>query len=74
MYFLPGIVYFEISADKPERAVKFYGKTFGWKIVKWEGPIDYRLITTGKDEARANLRVNSYDLISSCRGVQCRSD
>ena len=26
------IVWFEIPADKPERAREFYGKLFGWKI------------------------------------------
>ncbi|MGA3268442.1 MAG: VOC family protein [Verrucomicrobiota bacterium] len=30
-----GIVWFEIPADNPDRAKKFYGKLFGWKI----GPI-----------------------------------
>jgi predicted enzyme related to lactoylglutathione lyase len=29
--------------------VKFYEKVFGWKIVKWEGPVEYWLITTGKE-------------------------
>ncbi len=28
----------------------FYEKVFGWKIVKWEGPIEYWLITTGKED------------------------
>jgi len=47
---MPRVVHFEISADKPERAVRFYEKVFGWKIVKWKGPMDYWLITTGKDD------------------------
>lgn len=47
---MPRVVHFEISAEKPERAVRFYEKVFGWKIVKWEGPMDYWLITTGKDD------------------------
>jgi len=46
---MPRVVHFEISADEPERAVKFYKKTFGWQIMKWEGPIDYWLITTGEE-------------------------
>jgi predicted enzyme related to lactoylglutathione lyase len=46
--FVPRVVHFEVSAEKPERAVKFYEKVFGWKIVKWEGPVEYWLITTGK--------------------------
>jgi len=48
---MPRVIHFEISANKPERAIKFYEKVFGWKIVKWEGPMEYWLITTGrKDE------------------------
>ncbi len=45
---MPRVVHFEISADDPERATEFYGKIFGWKIDKWEGPIDYWLIMTGE--------------------------
>jgi uncharacterized protein len=44
------IVHFEIPAAKPERAVKFYEKVFGWKIEKWAGPMDYWNITTGPDK------------------------
>lgn len=43
------VVHFEISAEKPERAIKFFEKVFGWKITKWERPVDYWLITTGKE-------------------------
>jgi predicted enzyme related to lactoylglutathione lyase len=44
------IVHFEINAADPERAVKFYQKVFGWKIKKWEGPMDYWLVATGPDD------------------------
>lgn len=44
------VIHFEISADKPERAVKFYSEVFGWKIDKW-GPMDYWLASTGPREA-----------------------
>lgn len=47
---VPRVVHFEISAEKPEKAVNFYEKVFGWKIVKWEGPMEYWLITTGKKD------------------------
>jgi len=43
------VVHFEIHADEPERAATFYKSVFGWEIKKWEGPIDYWLVTTGKD-------------------------
>lgn len=42
------VVYFEFSADEPERASEFYRNVFGWNIMKWEGPIDYWLVTTGE--------------------------
>jgi hypothetical protein len=44
------VVHFEISAEKPELLAKFYEKVFRWKIEKWEGPIEYWLITTGKED------------------------
>lgn len=43
------VVHFELPAEKPERAVKFYEDAFGWKISKWAGPMDYWNITTGPD-------------------------
>jgi predicted enzyme related to lactoylglutathione lyase len=42
------VVHFEISADDPERASGFYRSVFGWKIINWEGPVDYWLVTTGE--------------------------
>ncbi len=33
---MPRVVHFEIHADDPERAVRFYKKVFGWKIEKWQ--------------------------------------
>ncbi len=47
---MPKVIHFEIPADDPERAVAFYEKVFEWKIEKWEGPMDYWLVTTGEDE------------------------
>lgn len=31
------IVHFEIPADDPERAARFYRELFGWNLDKWEG-------------------------------------
>jgi len=45
---MPRVIHFEINADDAERAVKFYSQVFGWKIKKWEGPVDYWLISTGE--------------------------
>ncbi len=47
---MPRVVHFEIPADNPERATKFYSEVFNWKIEKWVGPVDYWLITTGSDD------------------------
>ena len=44
---MPRVIHFEIAADDPLRAKTFYEQVFGWKIDKWEGPMDYWLITTG---------------------------
>jgi predicted enzyme related to lactoylglutathione lyase len=41
-------VHFEIHAENPERVAKFYRELFGWKITKWDGPVDYWLVDTGK--------------------------
>ena len=47
---MPRVVHFEIDAEKPERAIKFYEKVFGWKIEKWKGPMEYWLIMTGNEK------------------------
>jgi predicted enzyme related to lactoylglutathione lyase len=36
-------------AKDPERAIKFYEKTLGWWFMKWDGPMEYWLVMTGKD-------------------------
>ncbi len=47
---MPRVNHFEISANNPNSAIKFYEKVFNWKIVKWEGPVEYWLITTGEED------------------------
>ena len=44
---MPRPIHFEIPAGDPERAIGFYTTVLGWKIVKWDGPVDYWLISTG---------------------------
>jgi predicted enzyme related to lactoylglutathione lyase len=46
---MPRVVHFEIPADDPARAVKFYEEVFAWEISKWDAPVDYWLITTGEE-------------------------
>lgn len=41
------VIHFEIDADSPDRAAKFYKTVFGWKIEKWNGPMDYWMIEAG---------------------------
>ena len=47
------IVHFEIPADQPERAAKFYREMFGWKIDRWENPggMDYWMVETVPTDA-----------------------
>ncbi len=43
------VLHFEIPADDPERAIKFYKDVFGWEIEKWDQG-DYWLVTTGPED------------------------
>ena len=43
---MPTVVHFDISADDIERAKKFYGELFDWKIELFPGPVPYYLIQT----------------------------
>lgn len=46
---MPRVIHFEIHADQPERAIKFYQTTLGWEFTKWDGPQAYWLVKTGQD-------------------------
>ena len=46
------VVHFEIQAEKPERAAKFYREVFGWKIEKWNGPMEYWMVITAEKESK----------------------
>jgi uncharacterized protein len=59
---MPRVIHFEIHADDPQRALNFYQGVFDWKANKWDGPVDYWLLTTGEGEPGINgaiLRRNS---------------
>jgi predicted enzyme related to lactoylglutathione lyase len=45
---MPRPIHFEIPADDPARAARFYSEVFGWKIQKWEGPMEYWMVMTGE--------------------------
>ena len=51
---LARIVHFELNVKNVEETIKFYKNVFGWKIEKWDGPIDYWLIMTG-DETKPGI-------------------
>ena len=44
------IIHFDISAKDVDRFMKFYENVFGWKFTKWEGPMEYWMISTGPEE------------------------
>jgi predicted enzyme related to lactoylglutathione lyase len=56
---MPTIVHFDVTAENPERAKRFYQKIFDWKIERPPGPMDYHLIATtdldGKDGVGGGL-------------------
>jgi uncharacterized protein len=41
------VIHFEIHAEDPDRAERFYTTVFGWEVQRYGGPVDYRLLTTG---------------------------
>ncbi|HEX6386134.1 MAG TPA: VOC family protein [Anaerolineae bacterium] len=44
--------HFELATDDLEKTAAFYHDVFGWQIQKWEGPVDYWLVTTGDESTR----------------------
>ena len=45
---MPRPTHFEIHAEQPERAIKFYQRLFGWQFTSWPGPSPYWVIKTGE--------------------------
>ena len=41
------VVHFEIPVDDVDRAERFFSQALGWKVQKWDGPIDYWFLMTG---------------------------
>jgi uncharacterized protein len=42
------VAYFQIPADDLGRAIKFYQRVFGWQFDKFNGPLEYWEVKTGK--------------------------
>jgi uncharacterized protein len=51
--------HFEIPADEPARARKFYTDTFGWKMTEVPG-MDYTMLTTGDTDANGMPKAPGY--------------
>lgn len=52
---MPRVIHFEIPSENPVTTVAFYEQALGWRIAKWDGPMDYWLVCTGeKDEHGIN--------------------
>ena len=65
------VTHFEIHADKPERACDFYKKVFGWEIFKWEGPVDYWLVSTGpEDKPGINGAIMERNTVVTNKGIR----
>lgn len=47
---MPRIVHIEIPSADPDKAAEFYKNVFDWETTKWDGPMDYWMVTTGPDE------------------------
>lgn len=45
------VVHFEIQADSPERAIKFYTDVFGWRFEQW-GEQKYWMIMTAEKDSK----------------------
>ncbi len=46
------VVHFEIQAEDPERAIKFYTAVFGWNFPKWSEQPPYWAVMTAEKESK----------------------
>ncbi len=47
------VIHFEIHAEKPERAAKFYTDIFGWEIKEFSGgEMKYWLVSTAPKDSK----------------------
>jgi uncharacterized protein len=53
------VVHFEIPFDDSDRARKFYGATFGWKLMPMPG-FDYTMVSTGPANAEGMPKEPGY--------------
>ncbi len=43
------VTHFEIPAKDKAKIVAFYKEVFGWEFIRWEGPVEYWLVSTGPE-------------------------
>ena len=41
------VTHFEFITEDYEKTAAFYRNVFGWKVQKWDGPVEYWLVDTG---------------------------
>jgi predicted enzyme related to lactoylglutathione lyase len=46
---MPRVIWFDMKAREPQRAIQFYTRVFGWEFKKSDMPMDYWLIKTGSE-------------------------
>ncbi|MDE2842211.1 MAG: VOC family protein [Chloroflexota bacterium] len=51
---MPRVVHFQMYADNPSRAERFYADVFDWSLNQWAGDNTFWLINTG-DEAEPGI-------------------
>ena len=47
-------VHFEFMTADPAKTGAFFAKAFGWQIQKWDGPMEYHMVSTGDCEGGIN--------------------
>jgi hypothetical protein len=52
---MPRPIHFEIPVENPQRAIDFYSTLFGWKFRKWDGPVDYWIISTAQNSSEPGI-------------------
>jgi predicted enzyme related to lactoylglutathione lyase len=45
------IVHFELHSADPQKTINFFSSNFGWTFSKWEGGMEYWVITTGSKDS-----------------------
>ena len=45
---MPRITHFELPSTDLEASRKFYENVLGWRIMKWDGPVEYWMVETGQ--------------------------